>query len=84
MFVSAVLFLFPVKQLWRKGGVFRLKLRISNTSLVNVVYPELQFGCQAPVELLRELKQATFLSHRWSPEMNIWHARILVSPRFLN
>ena len=33
---------------------------------------------------IRELKQATFLNHGQTPEVNISHARLLVSPRFLN
>ena len=32
----------------------------------------------------RELKHATFLSHRRQPEANISHARTVVSLRFLN
>ena len=32
----------------------------------------------------RELKHGTFLSHGRQPEVNISHARTLVSPRFLN
>ena len=33
---------------------------------------------------IRELKHATFLSHGRQPEMNISHARTVVSPRFSN
>ena len=54
MFVSAVLLLFLVKQRWRKGGASSLRWSISNRSLINILYSELQFGCQAPVELLIE------------------------------
>ena len=32
----------------------------------------------------RELKQVTFLSHGRKLEVNIWHARIVISPRFSN
>ena len=32
----------------------------------------------------RELKHATFLSHGRQPEVNISHARTVVSPRFSN
>ena len=31
-----------------------------------------------------ELKQVTFLSHERKPEVNISHARTVVSPRFSN
>ena len=33
---------------------------------------------------IRELKHATFLSHGRQPEVNISHARTVVSPRFSN
>ena len=32
----------------------------------------------------RELKQATFLSDGRKPEVNIWHIRTVISPRFSN
>ena len=32
----------------------------------------------------RELKQVTLLSHRKKPEVNVWHVRIVISPRFSN
>ena len=32
----------------------------------------------------RELKQATFLSDGRKPEVNIWHTRTVISPRFSN
>ena len=34
--------------------------------------------------VIRELKHATFLSHGRQPEVNIWHARTVVSPRVSN
>ena len=33
---------------------------------------------------IRELKHATFLNHGLQPEVNISHARTVVSPRFSN
>ena len=32
----------------------------------------------------RELKQVTLLSHGKKPEVNVWHVRIVISPRFSN
>ena len=67
MFVSAVLLLFLVKQRWRKGGASSLRWSISNRSLINILYSELQFGCQAPVELLIEscVTWSIWPSARW-------------------